>query len=118
MGRFSTQVSSLLLGKSKTNWVPYLDMGDYVVVINAKDIAVTGKKEEDKRYYRYTGYPGGLRSESLGQLRARRPEEIIRRSVVGMLPRGKLGKAMIKKLYIYSGAEGTMVEKAKGQANG
>ncbi|OGC53996.1 50S ribosomal protein L13 [candidate division WWE3 bacterium RIFCSPHIGHO2_01_FULL_48_15] len=118
LGRFSTQVAIFLLGKNKTNWVPYLDMGDYVVVVNAKDIKVTGKKETDKIYYRYTGYPGGLRKESLGHLRSRRPEEILRRSVVGMLPRGKLGQAMVKKLYVYPGPEGEMVEKAKGAQNG
>lgn len=112
LGRLSTQAARLLMGKSKTNWVPYLDMGDYVVIINAKEIAVTGEKETQKKYFRYTGYPGGLRTESLGQLRQRRPEEIIRRAVVGMLPRGKLGRAMIKKLFVYSGSEGAMVGKA------
>lgn len=113
LGRFSSKVARLLMGKDKVNKVPYLDVGDYVVVMNAKEIAVTGKKEEDKIYWRYTGYPGGLRSETLGKLRLRRPEEIIRRAVVGMLPKGKLGHAMIRKLFVYQGSEGAMVAKAK-----
>jgi large subunit ribosomal protein L13 len=114
LGRLSTRVATLLTGKEKTIWVPYLDLGDYVVVINAKEIAVTGKKESQKRYYRYSGYPGGLRSETLGQLRARRPEEIIRHAVVGMLPKNKLSDRMITRLYVYPGSEGEMVEKARG----
>lgn len=114
LGRLSTRVATLLTGKEKPIWVPYLDLGDYVVVVNAKEIAVTGKKETQKRYYRYSGYPSGLKFETLGQLRNRRPEEIIRRAVVGMLPKNKLSDRMITRLYVYSGAEGEMVEKAKG----
>lgn len=102
------------MGKDKPNWVPYLDMGDYVVVINAKEVAVTGKKENQKVYYRHSGYPGGLKAETLGKLRERRPEEIIRRAVKGMLPKGKLGRKMITKLYIYPGEKGEMVGKARG----
>lgn len=113
LGRFASGVAQLLIGKDKTNWAPYLDMGDYVVVVNAKDIEVTGKKEEQKIYYRHSGYPGGLKSETLKELRGRRPGEIIRNAVKGMLPRGKLGRKMIIKLYVYPGAEGEMVEKAK-----
>lgn len=118
LGRFSTKIARLLLGKDKTIWVPYLDVGDYVVVINAAKVKVTGKKEAEKRYWRYSGFPGGLRSESLGKLRVRRPTEIIRRSVEGMLPGGKLGRGMIKKLYVYPGEEGAMVEKAKQSVAG
>ena len=114
LGRLSTRVATLLTGKEKPIWVPYLDLGDYVVVINAKEIAVTGKKETQKRYYRYSGYPSGLRSETLGQLRARRPEEIIRHAVVGMLPKNKLSDRMITRLYVFSGSEGEMVEQARG----
>ncbi|GMR19307.1 MAG: 50S ribosomal protein L13 [Patescibacteria group bacterium] len=112
LGRFSTRVAQLLMGKDKPNWAPYLDMGDYVVVVNAKHIAVTGKKETQKVYYRHSGYPGGLKAETLGHLRQRRPEEIVRRAVKGMLPKGKLGRKMITKLYIYRGVEGEMVAKA------
>lgn len=118
LGRLSTRVATLLTGKEKPIWVPYRDLGDYVVVVNAREIAVTGKKESQKRYYRYSGYPSGLRSETLGQLRVRRPEEIIRRAVVGMLPKNKLGSRMITRLYVYPGPEGEMVEKAKGANNG
>lgn len=118
LGRFSSKVARLLMGKDKINKVPYLDVGDYVVVTNAKEIAVTGKKEEDKRYWRYTSFPGGLRFEALGKLRARRPEEIIRRAVIGMLPKSKLGRAMIKKLYVYSGPEGERVAKAREYNDG
>lgn len=105
LGRLASQVAQLLMGKSKPNFAPYLDMGDYVVVINAKEIMVTGKKEKEKLYHRYSGYPGGLKTETLGELRKRRPEEIIRRAVKGMLPRGKLGRKMITKLYLYLGSE-------------
>jgi len=113
LGRFASGVARLLIGKDKVNWAPYLDMGDYVVVVNARNIKVTGKKEEQKIYYRHSGYPGGLKAETLKELRERRPEEIIRNAVKGMLPRGKLGRKMIIKLYVYPGPKGEMVEKAK-----
>ncbi len=93
------------MGKGKPNYVPYLDMGDYVVVINAKGVKVTGKKEVDKTYQRYSGYPSGLKSETLEQLRNRKPEGIIRSAVKGMLPKGKLGRRMIAKLYIFPGSD-------------
>lgn len=105
LGRLASQAAQLLMGKDKPNYAPYLDMGDYVVVINAKEIGVTGKKEKQKIYQRYSGYPGGLKEETLEQLRERRPEEIIRHAVKGMLPRGKLGRRMITKLHVYSGSE-------------
>ncbi|MEX1061802.1 MAG: 50S ribosomal protein L13 [Patescibacteria group bacterium] len=115
LGRFSTQVARLLMGKDKANWAPYLDMGDFVVVKNAKYVKVTGKKEEQKEYFRYSGYPGGLTRETLGRLRHRRPQEIIRHAVKGMLPDTKLGHKMITKLYVYPGHEGEMVGKAQNQ---
>jgi len=115
LGRLSTQAARLLIGKDKANWAPYLDMGDFVVVTNAKYVKVTGKKEEQKEYFRYSGYPGGLTRETLGRLRQRRPEEIIRHSVKGMLPDTKLGRKMINKLYVYAGHEGEMVGKAQKQ---
>jgi len=113
LGRLATQVAQLLMGKSKINWVPYLDMGDYVVVINAREVAVTGKKEKQKVYYRHSGYPGGLKQETLEELRARRPQEVIRHAVLGMLPKNKLGRKMITRLYVYPGEEGEMVRKAE-----
>lgn len=105
LGRLATQIAKLLMGKGKPEWVPYLDCGDYVVVINAKDIRVTGRKEEQKIYTRYSGYPGGLRKETLGSLKKRRPEEVIRHAVEGMLPKNKLRARWIRKLYIYPGSE-------------
>lgn len=113
LGRLTTRVAVLLMGKDKPAWVPYLDLGDNVVVINAKEVSVTGKKETQKRYYRYSGYPGGLRSETLGQLRSRRPTEVIRHAVLGMLPKNKLASRMITHLYIYPGPDGEMVGRVK-----
>jgi len=113
LGRISSKAARLLMGKNKPYYAPYLDVGDYVVVVNARGVKVTGRKETEKIYRRYTGYPGGLREEKLADLRKRRPEEIIRHAVVGMLPRGKLGRKMITKLYVYSGEEGEMVDKAR-----
>lgn len=103
IGRLSTKIATILLGKNKVSYLPYKDSGDYVVVINAAKVSSTGKKEERKFYYRYSGYPGGLKTESLKTLRSRKPELIIEHAVSGMLPKTKLGKAVIKKLYIYPG---------------
>ncbi len=103
IGRLSTKVATILLGKNKVEYLPYMDSGDYVVVINAAKIAVTGQKEDKKMYYRYSGYPGGLKIRDLKTLRVEKPEEIVRHSVSGMLPKTRLGKQIIKKLYIYSG---------------
>jgi large subunit ribosomal protein L13 len=103
LGRLSSNIATILLGKNKVSYLPYLDSGDYVLVINAAKVAATGRKEEEKNYYRYSGYPGGLRTESLKTLRGRKPEMIIEHAVIGMLPKTKLGKALLKKLYIYSG---------------
>jgi large subunit ribosomal protein L13 len=105
LGRLATKIVRLLSGKDKVAYVPYLDGGDHVVVINAAEIAVTGKKEKQKTYYRHSGYPGGLRSEALEELRQRRPEEIIRRAVKGMLPKNKLQSSMLKRLHIFAGEE-------------
>lgn len=117
LGRISTKISRLLSGKNKVEYVPYLDTGDHVVVINAKEVAVTGKKERQKIYYRHSGYPGGLRAETLRELRERRPEEIIRRAVKGMLPKNKLAKSMLKRLYIFAGGEHSFKDKF-GENNG
>ena len=105
LGRLATQIARILQGKHRAYYTPHWDMGDYIVVVNAKNIAVTGKKEKDKIYYRHTGYPGGLKEETLASLRKRRPEEIIRRAVKGMLPRNRLAKQMMKKLFVYAGKE-------------
>lgn len=105
LGRISTKIARHLIGKDKVECVPHQDVGDHVVVINAKEVGVTGKKEKQKTYYRHSGYPGGLRSETLGELRERRPEEIIRRAVKGMLPKNKLQKPMLKRLHIFAGGE-------------
>lgn len=103
IGRLSTKIATILLGKNKVSYLPYKDSGDYVVVINAAKVFSTGKKEDRKFYYRYSGYPGGLKTENLKTLRSRKPELIIEHAVSGMLPKTKLGKAVIKKLYIYPG---------------
>lgn len=102
LGRLSTKIARILTGKNKPEYVPYMDSGDYVVVINAKAITVSGKKEEDKVYHRHSGFPGGYKSETLKELRARRPEEVVRKAVRGMVPRGRLGDKLMKKLYIYA----------------
>lgn len=107
LGRMATEVANKLSGKTKVNFVPYLDMGDYVVVTNASKVKVTGKKAAQKVYTNHSGYPGGLRQEVYSSLIKRRPEEIIRRAVKGMLPGNKLGDKMIKKLYIFSGEKHT-----------
>lgn len=103
IGRLSSKIATLLLGKNKVTYVPYLDGGDYIVVINASKIVSTGRKEENKVYYNYSGYPGGLKSRTLKTLRVEKPEMIIKRAVSGMLPKNRLGKAVIKKLYVYAG---------------
>lgn len=105
LGRSATRIARFLTGKDKVEYVPHLDLGDHVVVINAKEVAVTGKKERQKIYYRHSGYPGGLRAETLRELRERRPEEIIRRAVKGMLPKNKLQKPMMKRLHVFAGPE-------------
>lgn len=103
LGRLSTEVASILRGKRKPIYTPHVDTGDYVIIINAEKIEVTGKKRTDKMYDHHTGYPGGLKSISFEKLQAKKPEEIIRHAVKGMMPKGKLGRAMFKKLKIYAG---------------
>ena len=103
LGRIASEIATVLMGKNKPSWQPQSDTGDNVVIINAAKVAVTGRKEEQKKYYRYSGYPGGLKVETLKALRERKPEDIIYHAVAGMLPKNKLGRAMIKKLYVYPG---------------
>jgi large subunit ribosomal protein L13 len=105
LGRLATRIATLLSGKHKATYTPHLDTGDHVVVINAAKVKVTGNKLVQKRYYRHSGYPGGLKEESLETLMARRPELVIERTVKGMLPQNRLGRAMFKKLKVYGGAE-------------
>lgn len=105
LGRLSTDAAIKLLGKNKPYFVPYLDVGDYVVITNASKVRVTGKKQKQKKYVRHSGYPGGLKTETLNELMNRKPEEIIRHAVKGMLPKTKLGRKMIKKLHIFAGPE-------------
>lgn len=111
LGRQASAIAKLLMGKAKPYYVRNLDCGDYVVVINAKEIKVTGKKEENKVYVRHSGYPGGFRSETLKELRGRRPQEIVRRAVKGMLPDNRLGDHMLKRLFIFSEGEHTYTDK-------
>jgi large subunit ribosomal protein L13 len=101
IGRLATRIAKVLLGKGKVSYLPYKDSGDYVVVVNAAKVEATGRKEENKKYYRYSGYPGGLKERNLKTLRSEKPEEVIRHAVSGMLPKTRLGKQIIKKLYIY-----------------
>ena len=105
LGRLATQIASTLRGKHKVTFAPHLDTGDAVVVVNAAKIKVTGNKLKDKAYVRHSGYPGGFKSETLERLLERRPEEVIRRAVRGMLPQNRLGEQMARKLYIYAGPE-------------
>lgn len=101
LGRIATDIARKLMGKSKSYFVRHLDCGDHVVVINAKHVAVTGRKEKEKLYSRYSGYPGGLKKKALWQLRSEKPTEIIRHAVYGMLPKNKLRDRMITRLYVY-----------------
>jgi large subunit ribosomal protein L13 len=111
LGRLATKIANLLRGKEKPNFVPYRDLGDNVVVINASQIRVTGKKLDQKIYYHHTGYLGGIKQETFKELLARRPEEVIRKAVGGMLPNNRLKKFWLKKLYIYKGQEHPHKEK-------
>jgi large subunit ribosomal protein L13 len=105
LGRLATQIADALRGKRKPIYTPHVDTGDFVVVVNAEKITVTGKKREDKLYYRHSGYPGGLRSRTFAEMQERRPEEIIRLAVKGMLPRNRLARKQLTKLKIYAGPE-------------
>jgi large subunit ribosomal protein L13 len=105
LGRLATQISTILLGKHKPEFTPGVDMGDFVIVINAKHIVVTGNKLDDKIYYHYTGYPSGLREITLRNQLLKHPERVIRSAVWGMLPHNKLGRQIIKKLKIYAGPD-------------
>ena len=102
IGRLASEIAQILRGKHKPQYAPHLDVGDHVVVINAGQIGITSKKPEQKMYHSHSGYPGGIKSESFNSLRIRKPEKIIERAVWGMLPKNRLGRAVLKKLHIYS----------------
>ena len=105
LGRLATEVARLLRGKHKTIFAPHVDTGDHVIVVNAAKVVVTSNKAESKMTYRHSGYPGGLRARSLATLLATQPEEVVRRAVAGMLPRGTLGRQMLTKLKVYAGPD-------------
>ncbi len=105
LGRLATQIADALRGKRKPTYTPHVDTGDFVIVINADKISVTGSKRTEKRYYRHSGYPGGLKSRTLQEMLDRRPEEVIRLAVKGMLPRNRLARKQLTKLKVYAGRE-------------
>jgi large subunit ribosomal protein L13 len=105
LGRLATQIADALRGKRKPEYTPHCDTGDFVVVVNASKVRVTGNKLEQKRYYRHSGYPGGIRSRTLAEMMDRRPEEVIRKAVKGMLPRNRLARQQLSKLKVYAGSE-------------
>ncbi|WOG26371.1 MULTISPECIES: 50S ribosomal protein L13 [unclassified Endozoicomonas] len=105
LGRLATEIATRLRGKHKPEYTPHVDTGDYIVVVNAEKVHVTGRKASDKMYYRHTGFPGGLRSASFEKLIAHKPEMVIEKAVKGMLPKGPLGRDMYRKLKVYAGTE-------------
>ncbi len=105
LGRLATQIAARLRGKHKPVYTPHVDTGDFIIVVNAGKVVLTGNKLKDKIYYHHTGYPGGIKSVSAGKLLQERPEEVLRKAVRGMLPKNTLGRAMLKKLKIYAGGE-------------
>ncbi len=105
LGRLASQIALRLRGKHKAIYTPHVDTGDFIVVVNAEKIRVTGNKGEDKKYYRHSGYPGGIYETNFNKLRARHPARVLEKAVKGMLPKGPLGYAMIKKMKVYAGAE-------------
>lgn len=105
LGRLASETARILRGKHKPTFAPHMDLGDFVVVINAERVAVTGNKAAQKQYYRHSGFPGGLRAQSFEQLRKTYPERIIEQAVRGMLPKNRLGRQMLKKLRVYAGAD-------------
>jgi len=105
LGRLATQLADVLRGKRKPQYTPHVDVGDFVIVVNAEKIAVTGNKLAAKLYYRHSGYPGGLKTRTLQEMLDRRPEEVIRKAVKGMLPRSRLGRKQLTKLKVYAGPD-------------
>ena len=105
LGRMAAEIARRLRGKHKPEFAPHVDTGDFIVVVNAKKVKVTGQKLEKKKYYRHTGYPGGLKETTLAKMMESKPEEVIRHAVKGMLPKNRLGRAMLKKLKVYAGPD-------------
>jgi large subunit ribosomal protein L13 len=105
LGRLATEIARFLRGKDKPQYTPHVDTGDFVVVVNAEKVVVTGRKAEQKMYYRHSGYPGGLKETSYEEMLERKPTEILRRAVKGMMPKTRLGRQQLKKLKIYAGPE-------------
>jgi large subunit ribosomal protein L13 len=105
LGRLATRIADVLRGKTKPEYTPHCDVGDFVIVVNAKQISVTGNKRQAKLYHRHTGYPGGLKTRTLNDMLERRPEEVIRKAVKGMLPRNRLARQQLRKLKVYAGPE-------------
>ncbi len=105
LGRMASEIAKILRGKHKPTFAPHMDGGDFVIVVNAAKIRVSGNKETDKVYYRHSGYPGGLRAETLGDVRRKYPERLVESAVRGMLPKNKLGRQIIKKLKVYGGPD-------------
>ncbi|MFC4075379.1 50S ribosomal protein L13 [Salinithrix halophila] len=105
LGRLATEVATLLRGKHKPQYTPHVDTGDFVVIINASKVHLTGRKPADKTYYRHSGWPGGLKSISAGELREKKPELMLELAVKGMLPKNKLGRQQLKKLKVYAGTD-------------
>jgi large subunit ribosomal protein L13 len=103
LGRVASEVATLLRGKHKPIWAPHIDTGDHVIVVNAASLSITPRKADQKRYYRHSGYPGGLRDEQLSHLMERDPERVVRLAVKGMLPKNPLGRSMLRKLRVYAG---------------
>ena len=103
LGRLSSKIASILMGKNKAQYTPHNDLGDYVVVVNAEKIRVTGNKDIQKKYYKHTGYPGGLKSSTFSEIIEKNPENLILKAVKGMLPKNKLSSSMISKLKVYEG---------------
>jgi large subunit ribosomal protein L13 len=105
LGRLASQIADILRGKRKPEYTPHIDTGDFVVVVNAREVAVTGNKRETKIYYRHSGHPGGLRTRTLEEMLERRPEEVVRKAVKGMLPRNRLARQQLRKLKVYAGPD-------------
>jgi large subunit ribosomal protein L13 len=105
LGRLSSEIASILRGKNKPTFTPHIDTGDFVIVVNADKIKVTGKKMDQKIYYNHSDYPGGMRETTLAEMMAKKPTEVITLAVKGMLPKGPLGRSMITKLHVFAGAE-------------
>lgn len=118
LGRLATKIASFLIGKNKANFVPYLEMGDEVVVVNAAKVKVSGNKEKQKRYIHHSGYPGGFKEQKLSELRLNKPEEIIKHAVFGMVPKSKLGRLAIKRLHVFPQEKHPFTDKFKEVKNG